>query len=206
MHLHDNIYSAFMLDYAAGALPPAERLAADLHRTLSTHGRRNAAVLDAVGGAFLERAKGESLAKSSVNSIPERAPEDRAAAPVDPRLVRFINTDLISLPWRRNLFGVMTLRTDLPLANLLRLDPGERAPQHGHGRRDVTVVLVGTFADEFGVYERGDLAFAEPGMKHEPRAVGDKPCVCLIAAEPGRPLLGFLGMFGFGAGKMKDAA
>jgi putative transcriptional regulator len=87
-----------------------------------------------------------------------------------------------------------TLPAGLPLANLLRLDPGERAPAHCHGRRDVTVVLTGSFADQFGVYERGDLAFAEPGIRHEPRAVGSEPCVCFLATEPGRPLRGFLGL------------
>jgi putative transcriptional regulator len=98
------------------------------------------------------------------------------------------------------------LQTDIPMASMLRLDPGERAPGHGHGRRDVTVVLCGAYADEFGVYERGDLAFAEPGMKHEPRAIGDEPCVCLLATEAGRPLRGFFGLFGWGVRKLKEDA
>ena len=46
MTLHDNAYAAFMLDHAAGLLPPAERLVADLHRALSPEGGRNAPLLD----------------------------------------------------------------------------------------------------------------------------------------------------------------
>ena len=87
------------------------------------------------------------------------------------------------------------------MASLLRLDPGETAPAHHHGRRDVTVVLAGTYADEFGQYERGDIAFAEPGMRHKPRAVGDRTCVCLLATESGKPLSGLLGLFGWGAAR-----
>ncbi len=100
-----------------------------------------------------------------------------------------------------------------------REDPPDR---HAHGQpaaarsrrarshpqpwpRDITVVLCGSYADEFGVYERGDLAFADPGMRHQPRAVGNAPCVCLIATEVGRPLLGFFGLFGVGVTKHRDA-
>ena len=62
----------------------------------------------------------------------------------------------------------------------------------------MTVVLRGAFADQYGVYERGDVAFAEPGMKHEPRAVGNESCVCLLAAEPGNSLHDLLGYLGLG--------
>lgn len=200
MSFHDNAYAAFMLDYAAGVLPPAERLVADLHRELSRRGRDNAQLLDAMGGAMLERvAGGRPVATPRLEGQDGRK---QASDRLDP----YINRDLIALKWRKSIFGVKTLQTDTPMASLLRLDPGERAPTHSHGRRDVTVVLCGSYADEFGVYERGDLAFAEPGMKHEPRAVGDETCVCLIATEAGRPLLGFIGMFGLGVKKQKDAA
>lgn len=200
MSLHDNAYAAFMLDYAAGVLPPAERLVADVHRVLSREGERNARLLDAVGGVMLERAGAGSRVEMAVTG------EQAGLPPVSSRLDPYLKRDLISLKWRKSMFGVKTLPTDTPMASLLRLDPGERAPGHGHGRRDVTVVLRGAYADEFGVYERGDLAFAEPGMKHEPRAVGDETCVCLLATEAGRPLLGFIGLFGWGVRKLKEDA
>ncbi len=202
MNLYDNAYSAFMLDYAVGALSPAEKLAADLHRALSSDGRQAALALDALGGMMLE-----AVGAAPGGGFKVRDPGDQAAASAnDPRLAPYIDRDLLALPWRRSLFGMKTRDTDLPLASLLRLDPGEHAPRHGHGRRDVTVVLTGAFADDYGVYERGDLAFAEPGIKHQPRAVGDAPCVCLIATEPGRPLRGLLGLFGWSGAKAREAA
>jgi putative transcriptional regulator len=191
---HDSAYAAFMFDYAAGALSPAERLAAELHRALSEEGSRNASMLDAVGGALLERA--QPLPVDYFDSmrlgVPARTPA--SPSPLDP----FINRDLLALRWRKNVVGLKMLPTGTPMASLLRLDPGERAPVHHHGRRDVTVVLTGTYGDEFGEYERGDIAFAEPGLKHQPRAVGDKPCVCLIATESGKPVSALLGIFGLG--------
>lgn len=197
MTLHDNAYAAFMLDYAAGVLSPAEMLAADLHRALSANGGRSAAMFDAVGGALLEKTRPLPADYFDAARLGRQDTGPVAAS----RLDQFLRNDLLALKWRKDIFGVKTLPTDTPMASLLRLDPGETAPAHHHGRRDVTVVLVGTYADEYGMYERGDIAFAEPGMKHKPRAVGDKSCVCLLATESGRPISGLLGLFGWGAAK-----
>jgi anti-sigma factor ChrR (cupin superfamily) len=200
MSLHDNAYAAFMLDYAAGLLPPAERLAADLHGALSIEGGRNLRLMEALGGAMLEKLPaGEGLPPITPG---QAYTSGSRSARLDP----YINRDLLGMKWRTNIWGVKTAAAGVPMTSFLRLDPGERAPAHGHGRRDVTVVLRGAYADDFGVYERGDLAFAEPGMRHEPRAVGKEPCVCLIATEAGRPILGFIGLFGFGVRKHAEAA
>ncbi|RYD90668.1 MAG: cupin domain-containing protein [Sphingomonadales bacterium] len=209
MSFHDNAYTAFMLDSAAGALPPAEQLVADVHRALSPGGRQAARLFDTVGGLMLERiAPHGQVSQTPPGLLPLGQPI--AAGQADPerssRLDPYLRRDLIALKWRKDIFGVKTHGTDTPMASMLRLDPGQRAPAHSHGRRDVTVVLCGSYADEYGVYERGDLAFAEPGMRHEPRAVGNEPCVCLLATEAGRPLLGFFGLFGVGVRKQKDAS
>jgi putative transcriptional regulator len=197
MTLHDNAYAAFMLDYAAGVLSPAERLAADLHRVLSAEGGKNSEMLDAVGGALLEKTRPLPAGYFDASRLREQETGNVASH----RLDTFIRGDLLALKWRKDIFGVKTLPTGTRMASLLRLDPGETAPAHHHGRRDVTVVLVGTYADEFGQYERGDIAFAEPGMKHQPRAVGDRTCVCLLATESGKPLSGMLGLFGWGVAR-----
>jgi putative transcriptional regulator len=177
----DNNYPAFMLDYASGALSRAETLAAALHCALSPRGARSVRLFEAMGGRFLEDAdagEGASIPpEASFARAPERGRRD---------LSQFLERDLLAQKWRRSLFGVLTLDVGEPGVTLMRLDPGGRAPSHGHSRRDVTVVLQGTYADEFGVYQRGDIAFAEPGVRHQPRAVGDQPCICLIAEEPSR--------------------
>lgn len=183
-------YAAFMLDYAAGTLSPAEKLAGDLHRALSRGGQASAGMLDTVGGALLEQAP-----PSTTRTVDPAGWIVRREEPSEAQ--QLLAADLLALPWRRKLLGgVRELPARTPMAHLLRLDPGERAWRHAHGRRDVTVVLCGTFADDFGEYQRGDIAFAEPGMRHQPRAMGDQPCVCLIATQSGRPLSGLLGVFG----------
>ncbi len=200
MTLQDNAYAAFMLDHAAGRLPPAESLVADLHTALSPLGGQLARILDSTGGAFLESVAPDSIAVGPMDPGAQDAPD---AIPPS-RLAQYLERDLLALKWRRDIVGVPTLRTDTPMARLLRLDPGERAPGHCHGRRDVTVVLQGAYADEYGVYEKGDLAFAMPGLRHQPRAIGVEPCVCMVATERGRPVRGLLGLIGIGVGKLEE--
>lgn len=197
----DNNYAAFMLDHAARRLPPAELLVADLHTALSPEGRQYAGMLDSAGGALLESVDPEFIGVGPMNTGEQEAPA--GVSPPSSRLAPYLEGDLLALPWRRDLVGVPTYRTIIPMARLLRLDPGERAPGHSHGRRDVTVVLQGAFADENGVYQKGDLAFAMPGLRHQPRAVGVEPCVCMVATERGRPVRGLLGLFGIGVGKLE---
>ena len=202
----DNAYAAFMLDHAAGLLPPAESLVADLHVALSTEGSRYAGMLDSAGGALLESVEPELVAVGPFhqrNGTSPREQEAPAAMISSSRLAPHLDADLLALRWRRDIAGVPTYRTNIPMLRLLRLDPGERAPGHSHGRRDVTVVLKGAFADENGLYEKGDLAFAMPGLRHQPRAVGVEPCVCMVATERGRPVRGLLGIFGIGVGKLE---
>ncbi|MEQ1780348.1 MAG: cupin domain-containing protein [Hyphomonadaceae bacterium] len=197
----DNAYAAFMLDHAAGRLAPAESLVADLHRALSPSGRSYAGMLDSAGGALLESVEPEFIGVGPMDPGGQEAP---AAIVPRSRLAPYLEDDLLALRWRKDLVGVPTFRTAIPMARLLRLDPGERAPGHSHGRRDVTVVLQGAFADEEGVYQKGDLAFAMPGLRHQPRAVGVEPCVCMVATERGRPIRGLLGLFGIGVGKLEE--
>lgn len=182
MMTHDNQYAAFLADFAAGTLSGGELLAAELHFALSKTGAQSRRMMEAAGGALLEGARPQAVAFAS----PEPAAECETDGARD--WVRFYSQDdLMALRWRRSLFGVKTLPTHLASASLLRLDPGERAPRHNHDGPDVTVVLRGAFADDWGEYHRGDLAFADAGDKHAPATVGDETCVCLVATPNGRP-------------------
>lgn len=202
---HDNAYAAFMLDYAAGTLTPAERLAADLHRSLSPRGERHARLAESVGGVLLESEDFAPVAAHA--SLESELHHSRLPAPTrrPSELATMTSAELMALEWRRDIFGMWVCKLATPMGHLLRLNPGEHAPHHSHGRRDVTLVLRGSYSDEYGHYERGDLAFAEPGMKHTPEAVGEETCICFIATESGKPILGFLGLFGLFNGSERGA-
>lgn len=189
----ENQYAAFLSDFAAGKLSDGEQLVAQLHFALSDRGAESRRLVDAAGGVILESVPTSINCQTIVEGELEgRAIDGRADAP--DWVAHYIKSDLTALKWRRTAFGVRTLPTHLSTASLLRLDPGERAPRHSHGEPDVTLVLQGAFADDWGEYRRGDLAFAAPGERHAPATLGDEVCVCLVATPEGRPSVDLKGV------------
>jgi putative transcriptional regulator len=73
---------------------------------------------------------------------------------------------------------------------LHRLKAGGNAPTHDHQGEEVTVVLVGNFSDEEGVYQPGDYILREPGDVHRPQATRHNECICLSVLSAPIKLVG----------------
>lgn len=65
--------------------------------------------------------------------------------------------------------------------HLFRVRPGANLPGHDHNGPELTCVLEGAFEDAMGVFAAGDAVAMRPGLPHEPVAIGDEDCVCLLA-------------------------
>ena len=165
--MKSDAYHAFMLDHASGALSADMALAAELHILLSETGHEAAdiwhATRDAVG---LWANEAQSLEH-------ERLPEALELA-----VGSFETT-----PWKKGLSGVHYAKRGKDKGKLMRLDPGQAAPEHSHSALEATVVLEGQFADGHGVYGRGDLVLGRPGVRHRPAAHGDQMCICYVAQD-----------------------
>jgi putative transcriptional regulator len=172
----ENLLS-FLLDHSAGSLSPSMALLGDVQARINPRARQMRELWDVAGGVMLE-------------SVPfglERSRKRRGASNKSALQVTDIEAVMSSGPnWKRALGGIDVCPLPMPDLRLIRMKAGRKAPRHGHSNRDVTLVLEGAFRDEFGVYQRGDIAFAEPGQHHRPEVVGDKDCICLVAKEPGR--------------------
>ncbi len=171
-----DLYSAFMMDHAAGALPPALRLAGDLHERLSGEGAEVAADWAVVGGALLE---------GFCDAERRLAKPARAAAPAAVTASDILGADLDKVRWRKSLFGVAYAPAGLPGGRFVRLEDNQSAPAHGHGCLEAMVVLEGRFEDGRGRYELGDLALTDNGVQHAPRAVGGR-CICYVGRAGSR--------------------
>ncbi|MEM8615563.1 MAG: cupin domain-containing protein [Pseudomonadota bacterium] len=166
--MRSDAYHAFMLDHASGALDPEMALAAELHILLSETGKDTAklwcATRDAVG----------MWANELRHLEHDRLPE----------ALEITCGDYNTVPWRRGLSGVNYAKRGKGKGQLMRLDPGQSAPEHNHSALEATVVLQGEFEDGHGVYSRGDLVLGRPGVPHRPAAHGDQTCICFVAREP----------------------
>jgi len=56
-------------------------------------------------------------------------------------------------------------------------------PRHGHGGRELTLILAGTLCDGDAVFARGDVEETDESIEHEPIAGPNEDCVCLAVTD-----------------------
>jgi len=196
-----------LLDYAAGALDEAVALVVAGHVALCPECRARVRALEAVGGALLEAvtpvAVSEDLRARTLAALD--APHGRGTAVAAPRIrdlalpapVRErLDRPLDELPWKR--VGSFYEEYVLPVGargcrvSLLRIPPGRALPEHDHRGHEYTLVLAGSYADEEGVFRRGDFDAKESGHAHRPVAGDGEPCLCLVVLDAPVRLRGML--------------
>ncbi len=69
--------------------------------------------------------------------------------------------------------------------NLMYISEDVQIPQHTHKGLESTLVLHGSFSDEDGEYEEGDLMIRDSSVKHSPYTKAGEDCLCLtVLTEP----------------------
>ncbi|MGQ9368651.1 ChrR family anti-sigma-E factor [Azospirillum sp. ST 5-10] len=200
---------ALLVAYGAGSLDEGVSLAVATHLALCPACRRVAAQIDALGGALLDDLAPQPLGDGALDRAlalldgmppaprPAAAPTAAAPGPFPEPLASYLGP-APERRWQRLAPGVARIPL-LPRtaaggnAQLLRIAPGTTLPHHGHGSIELTVMLTGSFADEFGRYGPGDLAEADAETRHQPIADSHEDCVCLIATDAPLRFTGLMG-------------
>ncbi len=66
---------------------------------------------------------------------------------------------------------------------LIKMDPGTSVPLHSHNGKEYILVLEGSFSDEYGEYNKGDMQINDQKIKHNPKASKKDGCICLSITE-----------------------
>ena len=66
---------------------------------------------------------------------------------------------------------------------LIKMDPGTSVPLHSHNGKEYILVLNGSFCDEYGEYNKGDMQINDQQIKHNPTACDSDGCICLSITE-----------------------
>lgn len=198
-HIGDETLTA----YAAGGLDRALSVVVASHLTLCPTCRSRLERMEEVGGVLLEELTPMDVAPGGLELIMARLDEEPAvktAAPVPesrwrkdaqevPLPLRELLPDsLDDLPWRSFVPGIKQYRIrgfdGRPgTLCLLKIAPGTMIPHHSHSGAELTLILRGSFGDELGRFQRGDIADVDSDIAHQPIADTDEACVCLIATE-----------------------
>jgi putative transcriptional regulator len=190
-----------LLAYAAGTLVPALSAVVACHLTLCRECRAQARLMEAIGGALLKSVaaaemSGRALERTASRLEPEPdspqpggklPPSAHAPSLLPAPLARHLGMGMDDIPWKRLAPGVEQFKIRMPRRGgdlrLVRVEPGLKLLRHGHYGTELTLVLAGAYSDETGEYRAGELADLDEHIEHRPRAIGDEPCICIIAGE-----------------------
>lgn len=214
-HISDDL----LLAYAAGTCSEAEALLVATHLTLCPMCREQLEEMEALGGALLldmpEEDVGESLLESIFARLDEAPGAGRPAGGheanrrsegvggigeghiIVPRPLRaYLDDELDALPWKtlkRGIDQVPLATGGSTRAKLLRLKSGVTVPTHTHAGTELTLVLSGGFSDDRGHFLRGDVAYADEDVEHQPVADPGEDCLCLTVLDAPLRLTGTFG-------------
>lgn len=195
-HLSDELLSS----YAAGTLAEGWSLAVATHLALCPACRTRLKQFEQIGGQLLETVEPEVLKADTWDSFKDRLREQpQTAAYSAPRvetimptvipepLRSYVGGDLPELKWKslgRGAYQVPVKTSDKETqVRLLRIPAGKPVPEHGHGGRELTLVLSGSFDDGTGLFARGDIEEADANLIHQPVASPDGDCICLAVTD-----------------------
>ena len=203
-----------LFDYAAGSLSEPLSLVVASHLSMCATCREAVERYDAVGGALLrdipETAVADSLLEQTIARLGEAEDDDAPDAPgvpldnetlalVPPPLRPYLEGSLSDLKWRRRGRSIQETRLPLPdsgyTACLMKFQAGKAVVDHSHMGEEHTLVLAGGYTDGEAHYGRGDLAFADPSLRHRPVADPGEDCICLVILDAPTRLTGPIGRF-----------
>ncbi len=187
--------------FAAGQLDEARSVVIAAHLKLCSDCRLAVADFEVVGGACIETIAPMSMSESALDSFWLRAgKQEAAAAPASVLaandfaldaahpLAKYLKDGIDAIAWRQMAPGLSQFVIPADgyrpgVLRLLKISPGVKIPKHSHGDEELTLILRGSYTDEVGDFQRGDLADLDEDVLHAPTATGDEPCICLIATS-----------------------
>ena len=105
--------------------------------------------------------------------------------PIKNPLHNFI-ADLNKINWRSVYKGFKEFDISLKGSDslkLIKMDPGTSVPLHSHNGKEYILVLEGSFSDEYGEYNKGDMQINDQKIKHNPTACNKNGCICMSITE-----------------------
>ena len=188
-----------LLKYTSGVLDPGVRCLVDAHLELAPQGTRRLAPFLRLAGDMLAREAPSGLSAGGLDralaAIDSASPEP-AAEPRSDR--KAIHEKLRVGGWRWAGPGTRIAPVAAPGAAtrvfMMKIASGRAMLDHGHTGREWTVILAGSYRDEFGHARPGDFIEHTQQDRHRPVVDSQTPCVCLIAMEGTIAARGLIGV------------
>ena len=191
------VKNQLIFDFASGTLGPSKSIFASTYLYLNSKAATLSKTFESMLGENLfenEDVKVSSFSytdcisgeEPSVNKPEVETPISRLVGPID------------KIQWKQVYKGFSEFSpniNDVDELKLIKMEPGASVPLHSHGGKEYILVLSGSFCDEYGTYNKGDIQINDQKIKHTPIASKDSGCVCLSITEKDVIFFGKYGSF-----------
>jgi putative transcriptional regulator len=207
--MRHHIDTATLMAFSAGTLNEALSAVVAAHVSSCSHCAREVEAMDMVGSVMLagmpvQMTDGpvcvpeQPTAQPVAQVAPASNDDDEGGVDIPAPIRRRFGITGKDIRWQPLAPGVWHCRLPLGSAEagdlrLLRIAPGYRMLEHGHGGTELTLVLQGAFSDSTGEYLPGDIQEVADETEHCPVADRVTGCVCLIASEERARFRGVVG-------------
>lgn len=187
---------------SAGSQPEACAAVIASHLAVCPQCRGEVRKMQKIGVALFDTLEPETVVipaplvklRAAESDAPEKSePCVLSAGEIPQFLVSCVGPCLDMMSWEPVTGGIWTHTIALsPGAcgdlRLLKVAPGGVFPEHGHDGWELTLVLRGSYTDEFGTFRPGDVSDLDQDSTHRPVACPNAGCICLTASEHKLPL------------------
>lgn len=207
MKISHHFDDATLIAYSSGTLNKGMALLVESHLEMCGQCAEEVQISNRIGGDLLRKIEPVSMSYGSLDRMlamldgvqVESATATamvRTPSEVPQSLAQYIGDDLDKLEWKSMGMGVQ--QYDLKLggvgaARLLRIKPGVSVPHHTHSGNELTLILRGSYSDEIGRFQVGDVADLDDQLEHQPIVDTDQECICLIATDAPLKFSGLMG-------------
>lgn len=190
---------ATLLSYAAASLSESFETLISCHLMQCEQCRKRIADAELLGAALVESQEPKLPDSSrdrfmamlddepdSFSAIEQREPSiDQRPLNVPAEVQQVLDGKEDSLNWKRLVPGIQQIKLGHPESGLrlLKISPGISIPLHSHHGSELTLILQGSYTDELGRFQKGDVADLDPEVDHQPITDGSEACICLIATD-----------------------
>lgn len=187
-----------ILAYAAGSVTESFSLLIAAHIESCTKCRGEVTQAESLGADLLQKLTPVAMANSDLTQLwksieepmmPAQPEHQRISSDGLPGVLSpFFPGGLRAVKWRSLVPGIqhhqlMDVESGSGSVRLLRIAQGVNIPDHTHLGSELTLILQGSYSDEAGKFECGDLSDADSSVQHRPFVDSEQPCICLIATD-----------------------
>ena len=175
-----------IFNYSSGSLGEAKSLFTSMYLYLNSIAAKKASVFDnmlAQNFNDLEGVQPKKLKYTDCIKTPVSIKKNKNSS--NNPLSRLIG-NLNDIDWKTLYKGFKEFNipvNDNDSVKLIKMDPGTSVPLHSHNGKEYILVLNGSFCDEYGEYNKGDMQINDQQIKHNPTASDSDGCVCLSITE-----------------------